>query len=73
MPDTPAQTSKGIPIISAQEAISRQKNRRFAWWDDYLAMYSSIFQGIVTQPWLMGLPIDDHMVHRGDWVFDFCR
>lgn len=36
----------------------------------YYAMYSSVFDGIVTDPVLMMLPIDDHMVHRGDGVFE---
>jgi branched-chain amino acid aminotransferase len=33
-------------------------------------MYSSIYGGIVTDPVLMVLPIDDHMVHRGDGIFE---
>ena len=33
-------------------------------------MFSSIYDGIVTDPVLMMLPIDDHMVHRGDGVFE---
>ena len=36
----------------------------------YYAMYSSIYDGIVTDPILMMVPIDDHMVHRGDAVFE---
>jgi len=38
--------------------------------DDYLAMYSSVYGGVVTDPVLMMVPIDDHMVHRGDGVFE---
>ena len=38
--------------------------------DGYYAMYSSLLGGIVTNPVLMQLPIDDHLVHRGDGVFD---
>jgi 4-amino-4-deoxychorismate lyase len=37
---------------------------------NFYAMYSSILGGIVTDPALMVLPIDDHMVHRGHGVFD---
>ncbi|XP_044419313.1 uncharacterized protein [Triticum aestivum] len=37
---------------------------------NYLAMYSSIFGGITTDPSAMVIPIDDHMVHRGHGVFD---
>ncbi|XP_021773729.1 D-amino-acid transaminase, chloroplastic-like [Chenopodium quinoa] len=36
----------------------------------YPAMYSSIFGGIVLDPIMMMIPIDDHMVHRGHGVFD---
>lgn len=35
-----------------------------------LAFYSSVLGGIVTDPALMVLPIDEHMVHRGHAVFD---
>lgn len=37
---------------------------------NYFAMYSSLYDGVVTDPLLMTLPIDDHMVHRGDGVFE---
>jgi 4-amino-4-deoxychorismate lyase len=33
-------------------------------------MYSSVLGGIITDPALMVLPLDDHMVHRGHSVFD---
>ena len=36
----------------------------------FLAMYSSVFGGITTDPAAMVIPIDDHMVHRGHGVFD---
>lgn len=34
------------------------------------ACYLSWFGGIVTDPRLMLIPLDDHMVHRGDGVFE---
>ena len=34
------------------------------------AMYSSVYGGIILDPAMMVLPIDDHMVHRGHGVFD---
>jgi len=37
---------------------------------NYLAMYSSQIGGIVTDPALWNVPADDHMVHRGDAVFE---
>lgn len=36
----------------------------------YLAMYSSWLGGIVRDPQLMFVPVDDHIVHRGDGVFE---
>ena len=36
----------------------------------YSAFYSSQLGGIVTDPALMVLPFDDHMVHRGHGIFD---
>lgn len=37
---------------------------------DFLAFYSSVLGGIVTDPALMTVPMDEHMVHRGHAVFD---
>jgi len=37
---------------------------------NYLAMYSSVLGGVVTDPFLMTIPVDDHMVHRGDGIFE---
>ena len=36
----------------------------------YSAFYSSELQGIVTEPGLMVIHMDDHLVHRGHAVFD---
>jgi len=38
--------------------------------EKYFAMYSSVYGGIVTDPVLMMVPVDDHMVHRGDGIFE---
>ena len=43
------------------------------WREDYLAMFSSQWHGVTTDPDLMVIPIDDHLVHRGDGVFDVMR
>ena len=40
---------------------------------DYYAMYSTVYGGAVTDPGLMMIPIDDHMVHRGDGVFEAAK
>lgn len=34
------------------------------------AMYSSLTGGITTDPALMSVPVDDHLTHRGDGVFE---
>ena len=62
-----------IQILNPAQALKRQRDRNSPWWYNYLAMYSSIWGGIITDQWLMSLPLDDHMVHRGDGVFDFCK
>jgi branched-subunit amino acid aminotransferase/4-amino-4-deoxychorismate lyase len=43
------------------------------WQANYLAMYSSWLNGVVTDPALMLVPADDHLIHRGDGVFDVIR
>ena len=37
---------------------------------NYFAMYSSVLDGIATDPALMLVPVDDHLVHRGDGIFE---
>ena len=40
---------------------------------DFVAFYSSVLGGIVTDPALMTVPMDEHIVHRGHAVFDTCN
>ncbi len=61
---------KGLRVISPDEFLDRQRDLRKEYQSQYYAMYSSIWDGIVTDPVLMMIPIDDHMVHRGDAVFE---
>src|SRR5579871_3546547 len=56
--------------LSPQDVFQHLQRRQAAHFAGYLAMYSSWYGGIVTDPTLMLLPIDDHMVHRGDGVFE---
>lgn len=37
---------------------------------EYKALYSTFLGGVTTSPHHMVVPIDDHMVHRGDAVFE---
>jgi branched-subunit amino acid aminotransferase/4-amino-4-deoxychorismate lyase len=60
----PAQVKK--EIVGREAWLSRLPNT-----DKKLySMYSSVADCIVTEQSLMMLPVDDHMVHRGDGVFE---
>lgn len=59
-----------LPILTTDEAIARLRKSVHANSESFYAMYSSILGGIVTDPAMMVLPFDDHMVHRGHGVFD---
>ncbi len=61
---------KKPPVISAAELPARLAAARQPFHDAYYAMYSSVLGGIVTDPVLMMIPVDDHLVHRGDGVFE---
>src|ERR1051326_7497637 len=58
------------PVFDTQQAIGRIRSATHAKAQNFHAMYSSVLGGIVTDPALMVLPLDDHMVHRGHAVFD---
>lgn len=69
-------TNPSLPMVSfifcIYQAIEKLKSFRekLKGKQQYLAMYSSIFGGITTDPAAMVIPMDDHMVHRGHGVFD---
>lgn len=56
--------------FTTEEAIARLRRAVHLNAANFYAMYSSVLGGIVTDPALMVLPLDDHMVHRGHAVFD---
>src|ERR1051325_4021586 len=58
------------PTLNSAESIRRLQSSVHSKAQNFFAMYSSVLGGIVTDPALMVLPIDDHMVHRGHAVFD---
>ncbi|MBU2551601.1 MAG: aminotransferase class IV [Proteobacteria bacterium] len=62
-----------IPIYDPADLAARIDSLRRPWHAKYLAMYSSLYQGIVTDPVLMVVPADDHLVHRADGVFDVLK
>src|SRR5918994_1492553 len=63
-------SSVGLRILSANEVFERLGALRAKQPVKYTAFYSSQLGGIVTDPALMVIPFDDHMVHRGPGIFD---
>lgn len=59
-----------VPVFTTAEAIARLHRSVHDRAVNFYSMYSSVLGGIVTDPALMVLPLDDHMVHRGHAVFD---
>ncbi len=59
-----------IQVLNADEALARLQALRTRQPVKYAAFYSSQLGGIVTDPALMVIPFDDHMVHRGHGIFD---
>ncbi len=59
-----------IPHLDPDDFPRWSRNLSQPYHAQYLAMYSSVFGGIVTDPRLMLVPADDHLVHRGDGVFE---
>ncbi|KAI0492163.1 hypothetical protein KFK09_026429 [Dendrobium nobile] len=62
-----------IPVYSTSEVIEKMRGKlpnKSVEEHPYRAMYSSLIGGIILDPTLMVIPIDDHMVHRGHGVFD---
>src|SRR5687767_2842975 len=60
----------GLRLLSANDVIDRLRALRAQQPVKYTAFYSSQLGGIVTDPALMVIPFDDHMVHRGHGIFD---
>ena len=59
-----------IDVLTAGDVLARLAQLRSRQPVNYYAFYSSQLGGIVTDPALMVLPFDDHMVHRGHGIFD---
>lgn len=64
-----------IPIISAEQAVDEIRRQitttKNPFWPTYYAFFSSWFGAIVKDPGpALLIPMDDHMVHRGDGVFE---
>ena len=63
-------TNTSLPILADREVIEKLRALREKQPVKYTAFYSSQLGGIVTDPALMVIPFDDHMVHRGHGIFD---
>lgn len=59
-----------INVLSPSEIHAKLLDRSYPAQKSYLAMYSSWWGGVITDPGLMVVPVDDHLVHRGDGVFE---
>ncbi|TVU18562.1 hypothetical protein EJB05_34668 [Eragrostis curvula] len=53
--------ASGSQVLQKLQEKSKQR---------YPAMYSSVIGGIILDPCMMVIPMDDHMVHRGHGIFD---
>ncbi|HEX2460825.1 MAG TPA: aminotransferase class IV, partial [Vicinamibacterales bacterium] len=62
--------SSSIHILGAEEVFAQLKALRSKQPVQYWAFYSSQLGGVVTDPALMVIPFDDHIVHRGHGIFD---
>lgn len=63
-------TNTSLRILNEQQVFEQLRALRAKQPVKYTAFYSSQLGGVVTDPALMVLPFDDHMVHRGHGIFD---
>ena len=63
-------TTNALRTLTADEVVAKLRELRARQPVKYWAFYSSQLGGIVTDPALMVVPFDDHMVHRGHGIFD---
>ncbi len=59
-----------LPALGADDVLAALRALRTRQPVRFDAFYSSQLGGVVTDPALMILPFDDHMVHRGHGIFD---
>jgi|SRR5262245_17094067 len=59
-----------LRLLSADDVLSSLHDIRVRQPVKYSAFYSSQLGGVVTDPALMVIPFDDHIVHRGHGIFD---
>ena len=59
-----------LQMLTADDVLSHLRALRAQQPVQYWAFYSSQLGGVVTDPALMVIPFDDHIVHRGHGIFD---
>jgi 4-amino-4-deoxychorismate lyase len=62
--------ARTLPLLDEAQMLAELRALRSRQPAEYWAFYSSQLKGIVTDPALMVLPFDDHIVHRGHGIFD---
>jgi 4-amino-4-deoxychorismate lyase len=62
--------ARTLPVLTDSDVLAGFRTLRSQQPVEYWAFYSSQMKGIVTDPALMVLPFDDHIVHRGHGIFD---
>jgi 4-amino-4-deoxychorismate lyase len=63
-------SDSSLQILAAEDVLAQFRALRSRQPVTYWAFYSTQLGGIVTDPALMVIPFDDHMVHRGHGIFD---
>jgi branched-chain amino acid aminotransferase len=59
-----------LDILDEKQVFENLNSQKNPFFSQYFAFYSSWFGGVIKNPRMMLLPMDDHMVHRGDGVFE---
>lgn len=59
-----------IPVLTAEEILARLQASPIADRDDYYLMYSTLWEGFTRDSRMWQVPVDDHLVHRSDGVFE---
>ncbi|MDR2350667.1 MAG: aminotransferase class IV [Deltaproteobacteria bacterium] len=57
-------------LVTRENIGEKSRGWKRKWHENYLVMYSSVWDGYCAEPELWALPPDDHMAHRGDGVFE---
>lgn len=59
------------PVLDPIQALQNLQAKSYPFWDQYFAFFSTWHGGIIKNPGpFLTIPFDDHVVHRGDGVFE---